>query len=123
MISRLAEAAALLAAGLVRATAVLPAPASPDFCSAAPAVTGVAAVAPPVPVVHWMGPCLSQAGGYGAVSASRLKPEGVKVGLLQLWTLMVCTSAPGILAIWAKLAVTRLMGMGEYPSAAESCWP
>ena len=28
-----------------------------------PGVIGVDAVAPPVPVVHWVGPCLSHAGG------------------------------------------------------------
>ena len=32
-------------------------------------VTAVEAAAPPVPFTHWVGPCLSQAGGYGAVSA------------------------------------------------------
>ena len=80
----------------------------------ADAVTGVDTLAaPPVPVEHWVEPCLSQAGGYGAVWANRLAPDGVKVGLLQLWMLMFWTSAPGIWAIWAKLASTRLMGMGE----------
>ena len=69
--------------------------------------------APPVPLTHWVGPCLSQAGGWGAVSASRLAPLGVNVGLLQPWMLMFWVTAPGILVIWSKLASTRLMGMGE----------
>ena len=43
-------------------------PDEPDAAAAAasgePALTGVdTAAAPPVPVVHWVGPCLSQAGG------------------------------------------------------------
>ena len=87
---------------------------APAAVEALPLLTGVAtATAPPVPVVHWVGPCLSQAGGYGAVWASRLTPLGENVGLLQDWMLMLCTSAPGILAIWAKPASTRLMGIGE----------
>ena len=86
----------------------------PPEAAVLPRLTGVAtATAPPVPVVHWVGPCLSHAGGYGAVWARRFTPVGLKVGLLQDWMLMLWTSAPGILAIWAKAACTRLMGMGE----------
>lgn len=44
---------------------------------------------------------------------SRFTPVGEKVGLLQLAMLIDWTSAPGILEIWAKLACTRLIGIGE----------
>jgi hypothetical protein len=80
---------------------------------AAVPVTFVGAVAPPVPVVHCVEPCLSQAAGYGAVLASRFVPLGENVGLLQLAMLMFCTLAPGIFAICVKLACTRLIGIGE----------
>jgi hypothetical protein len=37
---------------------------TPDAAAGDPGVTGVeTAAAPPVPFVHWVGPCLSQAGG------------------------------------------------------------
>ena len=49
----------------------------------------------------------------GSGLGQRFDARGVKVGLLQLWMLMFWTTAPGILAIWGKLASTRLMGIGE----------
>jgi hypothetical protein len=69
--------------------------------------------APPVPVVHCVAPCLSHAGGSGAVFASRFVPSLEKVGLLQLVMTMFYTTAPGIFRIWSKLACTRLTGIGE----------
>lgn len=75
--------------------------------------TVVGCCAPPVPVVHWVGPCLSQAGGKGAFLAKRFVPSGENVGLLQLWMLMFSTTAPGIFRIWSNAAWTRLMGIGE----------
>ncbi len=105
-----AEAAA--APAPPEAAAAAAAPPGVD-ASGAPGLTGVETTAPPVPVVHWSGPCLSQAGGKGAVWANRFTPVGENVGLLQLAILMDWTSAPGILAIWSKLACTRLIGIGE----------
>ena len=67
-------------------------------------VTAVAVLAPPVPVVHWVGPCLSHAGGMGAVVASKFAPLDENVGLSQLEIEMFWTTAPGIFVIWAKLA-------------------
>jgi hypothetical protein len=65
-----------------------PVPLDVGAATAPPPLAGVAWVAPAVPFVHCVGPCLSQAGGIGAVSASRFGLVGEKVGLLQLWTLM-----------------------------------
>ena len=74
----------------------------------------VVCLAPPEPVAHcWVAPFLSQAGGMGAVVASRLVPSALKVGLLQPLTLMFLATTPGILRIWSKPALTRLMGSGE----------
>jgi hypothetical protein len=53
--------------------------------------------APPVPVAHWVGPCLSQACGCGAEVASLLVPSAENVGLLQFWMLTFCGLPPGIL--------------------------
>ena len=69
--------------------------------------------APPVPVVHCVGPCLSQAGGSGSVWASVLVPFVENVGLLHDWMLMFGTFAPGIFRSWSKPACTRLIGSAE----------
>ena len=55
--------------------------------------------APPVAVVHCVGPCLSQAGGCGSSSARVLVPLVEKVGLLQPWMkelVALATWFPGI---------------------------
>lgn len=88
----------------------------PLFASEEPALTGVATDAPPVPVVHCVGPCLSHAGGYGAVWARRLTlvPVPVEnVGLLQPVMEGAVPLPPGTLPIWSNVASTRLTGMGE----------
>src|SRR5262245_50939501 len=71
------------------------------FPPCAPGTTGVAVCAPPVPVVHWVGPCLSQAAGCGSFLANVLVPSVEKVGLLQertISTLVGGTTAPGMCA-------------------------
>ena len=55
-------------------------------------------LAPPVPVAHWFGPCLSHSWGCGALSASTLWPSAENVGFLQLWMLMFWTYDAGDLA-------------------------
>ncbi len=53
-----------------------------------PPLRVVGFVSPPVPVAHCVAPCLSQAAGIGASSASWLGLVVENVGLLQLWMLM-----------------------------------
>jgi hypothetical protein len=59
-----AAAAAVAEADPAPPEAAAAAAAAPGVdASGAPGLTGVDTTAPPVPVVHWSGPCLSQAGG------------------------------------------------------------
>ena len=64
---------------------------------------------------------MSHSCGCGAFAAMVFSPLVENVGLLQSLMLIDCGSTPGILAIWSKLAVTRLIGSGEYPSDADCC--
>ena len=69
-------------------------PDEPELPPLLPAVGTLAA--PPVPVAHWVLPCLSQAWGCGAVVASLLEPSDENVGLLHFAMLTVVGSPPGI---------------------------
>src|SRR5690349_17543341 len=66
-----------------------------------PPLVGVSFFAPPVPVVHCVGPLWSQAGGKGSFLARMLVPSGENVGLLhaRIWASLVAGMlAPGMRA-------------------------
>src|SRR5215469_563804 len=88
----------------------------PDAGALALGLTGVGVLAPPVAVLHCVGPCLSHNGGCGSFTASVLVPLVENVGL---WQFCICavdvlgTWLPGIFCNCWKPASTRLMGSDE----------
>ena len=88
-------------------------PAPVRGAEAAAGLTGVGALAPPVPVPHCCLPRASHAGGWGARAARVFRPSLEKVGLLQRLMSMFWATTPGMRRTCWSPACTRLIGSGE----------
>ena len=60
--------------------------------------------APPVAVVHWVAPFLSQSDGMGAFCARVFDPSLENVGLLQSAMFTVVEPTPGMRYTWSRPA-------------------